>query len=68
MTDPALRTRTTAMHHRLQDELDTLTGSGVLLDPHALRRLGALIAEAVPVAEAYAASLDEPPEPESAVA
>lgn len=59
MTDQLLRARTTAMHGRLERELDALAGDGVLLDPDALRRLGALIEEALPVAEAYAAYLAE---------
>lgn len=59
MTDPFVRARTAAMHHRLERELDALTGDGVLLDPHALRRLRAVVDEAVPVADAYAAELAE---------
>ena len=68
MADPMLRARTAAMHRRLEDELDTLIGHGVLLDPEALRRLGALVDEAIPVAEAYAAHLTEHPESRDAVA
>lgn len=59
MTDQLLPIRTAAMHHRLESELDALVGDGVLLDSDALRRLRALIDEALPVAEAYAAHLTE---------
>ena len=68
MADPVLRARTAAMHRRLEGELDTLIGHGVLLDPDGLRRLAALVDEAIPVADAYAADLAEPPEARDAVA
>lgn len=43
-----------AMHRRMERELDELTGSGVLLDAAALRRLRGVLDDAIPVADAYA--------------
>lgn len=42
-----------AAHDELTARLDELLGSGVLLDPEALRTLRAAVDAALPVAEAY---------------
>ncbi len=47
-------TRVATTHRRLECELDDLVGSGVLLDPTALRRLRGVLDDAIPVADAYA--------------
>jgi hypothetical protein len=54
MPDLTVADRTAAMHRRLEQELDELVGTGMLLDPAALRRLRSVIDAAIPVADAYA--------------
>lgn len=62
MPDLTVADRTAAMHRRLEQELDDLMGSGMLLDPTALRRLRGVIDEAIPVADAYAQQVAALPE------
>ena len=54
MGEALVRVRAAVMHRRLEEELDALVASGVLLDPAALARLRALLDEAMPTAVAYA--------------
>lgn len=53
MQDVDLLEEAAAAHDRLAAELDALAGSGVLLDPTALRRLRTTVEVVLPAAEAY---------------
>lgn len=53
MDSAPLAQRFKAAHDELAAGLDELLGSGVLLDPEALRTLRTAVDAALPVAEAY---------------
>jgi hypothetical protein len=53
MADTDVLKEAAAAHEWLAAELDALLGSGVLLDPVALRRLRATVDAVLPAAEAY---------------
>ena len=53
MADTDVLKDAAAAHERLAAELDALLGTGVLLDPDALRRLRATVDAVLPAAEAY---------------
>lgn len=53
MKDIDLLEEAATAHDRLAAELDALAGSGVLLDPTALRRLRTTVDMVLPAAEAY---------------